>query len=242
MLGTSIAWKRSPEWKKQSLDALKPAVWMDWTFRNLDSENYFPVVFDIKETSLNRDAKNIAETSDKIWLIGNEPELSSTFIKPDVAVNFVKTWESKNWAAPGVVLSENGFLWLEEYIRLGGPVGNYWNFHMYEVNTPEDWFYKWNKLRWWMDSHKLVRPVIISETAGWDASVDQRTIMDRIVHIQQRDNLLYAVIWYSDADYWKQWEWANLRCEDGVLTDLGKHFVMLQGKKHLQFLTMVGNG
>ncbi len=242
MLGTSIAWKRDKEWIAKSLEQLNPPVWMDWTFANLGKAGYLPVVFDIKPTQLNNSAKALAKSNDSVWLIGNEPELKTTFIKPSDAAAFTKTWESKNWAAPGVILSDEGFLWLDEYIRIGGSVGNFFHFHVYEVNTPEDWAYKWNKLRWWMDSKKLVRPVIISETAGWDASVDQRTIMDKIVFIQQRDELLHSVLWYSDADYWEQWTWANLRENDGTLTTLGKHFVALQERKSLQFLTMVGNG
>ena len=75
----------------------------------------------------------------------------------------------------------------------------------------------------WMAKHNLVRPTIISETAGWDASVDQAGFLDRIAEIQAHDPLLQAVIWYSDADYWNLWLWTNFRTET-CLTALGQHY------------------
>ena len=78
-----------------------------------------------------------------------------------------------------------------------------------------------------MKAHHLVRPTIVSETAGWDATVDQTLILDEIAAIQKVDPYLDTVLWYSDTDYWKLWPWADLRTDTG-LTALGQHYVDLQ--------------
>lgn len=242
MLGLSIAHQRTQEWKNATLSNLKPSAWMDWTFDHTDDEKHLPVVFYLQEKPWNIRARGMAVECQKVWLLGNEPELATTFIAPDVAASFVSTWESPRWGAPGIILSDNGFLWLAEYRRIGGKFGTHFHCHIYEVNTPEDWAAKWWRLREWMERHNLVRPVIVSETCGWDASIDQRSIMDRIVGIQQVDKLLECVMWYPDADWWGNWKWANLRNDDGTLTQLGEHFVKLQQPRFNQFLSLVAAG
>lgn len=239
MLGTSIAHTRSKEWKAATISALNPPAWMDWTFDHTDAENHLPVVFYLQEKPWNARAREMAIDCQKIWLLGNEPELATTFIAPKVAAEFTSTWHSARWGAPGVVLSDKGFLWLDEYRRSGGKIGTHLHVHVYEVNTPEDWAAKWWRLRGWMDRQGLAIPVVVSETCGWDASVDQRRIMDKIVYIQQIDKLLECVLWYSDADWWKSWKWADLRNDDGSLTSLGEYFVSLQKRRFNQFMPMV---
>lgn len=236
-LGFSIAHQRGDAWAQQSLTMLQPPAWKDWTWAHAGEAGYIPEVYTMQSSAWNDTAMPIAREVGGVWLLGSEPELRGTYVEPVDAAQFSKRWASDVggiWGAPGIISNDSGYAWLNAYLGAGGLVGTHWHIHLYGVQTPDQWEAKWDEWRDWMIAHDLVRPTIISETAGWwmwDGQVhtasDDAGIMDRIAEIQARDPLLQTVLWYSDKDWWNLWNWANLRTNVG-LTGLGEHYVALQ--------------
>lgn len=229
MLGLSTAYQRGIEWALATLLMLNPPVWLDWTWNHAGEPNYLPMVFWMQDSAWNDIAVERAQEDGGLWLLGNEPEIPSFAVTPQEAVEFVVKWESEvggEWAAPGIITWDNGYAWLEEYLALGGLVGDYWNIHIYFASTPDEWQAKWNEFKDWMIAKNLVRPVIVTETNGWGQDANQSAIIERIRVIQRTDPLLHIVIWYSDADYWETAQWTDLRNENG-LTELGEYFVAI---------------
>ena len=226
-LGVSIGWQRGDAWRIESLEVLHPPVWKNWLWDHAGEPGYIPQVYSMRDSTLNRSAMVTANNVGGVWILGSEPELEGSYISPKVAAAFMRSWDEHTtveWGAPGIITWPGGYQWLGEYLAAAGPVGDYWHIHLYDVYTPDDWERKWDEWKQWMVDHNLVRPTIISETAGWDASVDQAGFLDRITEIQAHDPLLQVVLWYSDQDYWGLWTWADMRDGNG-LTALGEHYV-----------------
>lgn len=243
MIGASIAWQRGIEWLAVTLMLLNPPVWMDWTWQHAGEPGYLPVVFYIKDVPWNDNAIAVANEFGGVWAIGNEPELQNSFVSPQDAVAFVKKWDDEvggSWAVPGIILHEDGYKWLGEYLALGGPVGDYWNIHIYFAHTPEEWEEKWNGFKLWMKKHNLERPVIVTETNGW-GHADQALILQKIRTIQCGDPLLHTVIWYSDVDYWLEPSPTDMRVGD-TTTELGKLFLNINKCRRMFFPMIIKQG
>lgn len=224
-LGLSIAWQRGDAAISQSLAALHPPAWKNWLWDYAGDPGYVPQVYSMRKWD--EAAAQRARDRGGIWILGSEPELSGTYTEPAIAAAFSRRWAAEvggEWGAPGIITWPAGYAWLNEYMAAGGAVGTHWHIHVYDVSTADDWALRWHDWRAWMKANGAVRPTIVSETAGWDATVDQAAILDRIAAIQADDPLLAVVLWYSDRDWWRLWTWADL-LDDGGLTALGRHYV-----------------
>ncbi len=236
-LGLSIAWQRGDAWRYETIAMLNPPAWKDWTFDHVGEPGYLPEVYTMAGSQWSQAAMAKAKDDNSIWLLGSEPEVQVTYVAPEVAAEFSRQWAAQvggQWAAPGVATWDAGYAWLDAYLAAGGLVGDYWHIHVYQVYERGDWTAKWAEWKAWMVAHDVVRPTIVSETCGWWYVVnmvvhtpDQTQVMDEIVSIQAQDPLLDTVLWYSDADYWRLWVWADLRTNKR-LTRLGQHFIDVQ--------------
>ena len=229
-LGFSIAHQRGDEWKNESLAMLNPPVWKDWLYDHAGEPGYIPQVYGMIRWD-EKAAQAARLHSGDTWILGSEPELElGTHTHPEDAAEFSRRWDSEvggSWGAPGIILWDGGYDWLERYLAAGGIVGDHWHVHLYDVSTPDDWSHSWQRWRTWMARNGLERPTIIGETAGWDANVNQADILDRIAETMADDPLLETVLFYSDKDYWGLWQWADLRTDTG-LTPLGQHYLAMQ--------------
>ncbi len=216
------------------MELLNPSIWKDWQWKYRDTQGYLPSIYAMRlDIASNREAmvKAVSEGRPELWELGNEPELNTSFIAPKTAVAFCKEWQERvgrNFAAPGIIMYRHGLVWLEQYLADGGPIGDYWNIHIYFATDAKSWAVKWDMWCAWMEEHNLVRPTLISETCGMNSPVAaQKEIMSHIAGVLRTDSRLHAALWYSDADWWQLWPESNLRTEAGELTELGRHYLSL---------------
>jgi hypothetical protein len=202
---------------------------MNWIYDHNDDPSYVPMAYSLASIDPYLDAAKAA--THKTWLIGNEPDISSSYVSPTDAAIFTQRWVNEVGAAMaccGVIVHhsyDGGLQWLSNYLAAGGVVPEYWQIHIYFVPTAFEWQLSLNSFVAWMQANDVVRPIIVSETAmteGGDASALLEYVADRV-----EDGTLYAAIFYSDNDYWNLWPQSNLRNLDGTLTPLGELYIEL---------------
>ena len=207
----------------------------NWPWDHAGEPGYVPEVYAMQPSDSADAAMEMARTVGGVWILGSEPELDQTYTEPAVAAAFRPGMAYPGWRKLGRGWDHH----VAERLRLAGAIPGGRRAGWRPLAHPRirrlptgRLTAKWQEWRAWMKSHHLVRPTIVSETAGWDAAVDQALIMDEIAEIQKSDPLLDTVLWYSDTDYWKLWPWADLRT-DSSLTKLGQHYVDIHTPKEL---------
>lgn len=231
-LGVGIAWQRGDEWLAHSLELLTPQVYTNWIHDQMADDRYLPMAFSAKCSYADGYIAAAQAHPGKLWLLGNEPELSGTRTEPQEAADFAARWQAEvggAWAGFGVMVTDAGLAWLDSYLASGGPLVTHWHIHLYWQDTTVGWVADW--MRWvrWMRAHEVVRPTVVSETNLWRVAGDEaKRTLDKATDGTLPDaDLLHSVLWYSDCDYHDLWHWSDLRNEDGTLTELGDHFVTL---------------
>jgi len=229
-MGVSVAWQRGDSWADESLALLTPKLWMNWVFDHNEDAAYVPMAFSLKSIDPYLEAAKAA--THKTWLLGNEPDLSSTYISPTDAAVFSQRWVAEvgaPMACCGVIVHKDytgGLQWMSNYLAAGGVVPDYWQIHIYFVQNSFEWQLSLNSFVAWMEANDVVRPIIVSETAMTESG-DASALLE-YVNSKVDDGTIHASIWYSDLDYWTLWPQSDLRTE-GELTELGELYVRLSG-------------
>lgn len=232
-LGVGAPWQ-SGDNIPAMLERLRPAWWYDWRFEQTGAPGYVPMiwsdgVWDMHQATL---VSLFERRPDQFWLIWNEPERADQAnMAPERAAALTTEIAAHGigYAAPGVALTSDGYIWLEDYLRHGGPVPHCWHVHIYRCIKPDQWLAAWGRWRNWMHDHDVVRPTIVSETNGWtEGSYGQRRMLEQVDAVLEFDELLQAAAWF--ATRWDSWGSGvpDLLDDDGELTPTGATFAHLR--------------
>jgi len=228
-LGVGAPWQ-VPLRLDHALAMLKPAWWYDWRFEQIGSPGYVPMIWgpgtwDRHNTVLR---SLFARRPEQFWLLWNEPERSDQAdMAPQLAADATRmiAQHGIEYAAPGVALTREGYLWLDDYLRHDGPVPDCWHVHIYHCTEPDQWDSAWTAWVDWMHHHGVVRPTIVSETNAWTDGVEgQQRMVGHVAQKMDDDPLLLAIAWF--AHQWHDWinGEPNLLNDDGNLTSVGEAF------------------
>lgn len=231
--GVGMPWQ-TEQYIESALNTLHPSWWYDWRFENIAHDKYLPMIWSDAIWNNNQEVliSLFKRWPKKLWLLLNEPELvGQADMSPQDSIdllNDILIYDIE-YAFPGVSLSSDGYTWIEEYLSKSDILPNYWHVHIYNCRSANEWEDAWNKFKSWMVSNNVVKPVIISETNGWDGSVEsQCLVMNKIVETLNSDSLLFSVAWFAT-----RYEWNNgypmLFDDNNALTDVGKNFIKLRG-------------
>lgn len=208
------------------LDALRPAWWHDWRYRQMGVAGYVPSVWRMDAESIAA-ALEVAAANAQIplWLLGNEPELEAQSDTPaHIAAAACRQWVRKTgtwaipWACPGINITPHMWAgaqsWLDGYLAEKGPVPHMWHVHLY--GGPGAWRTGLATFRAWMQARRVVRPIIVSECGD---SYEPRETMQAI-RASLANGEIQAAAWFSA--YYELWNDTGLMDADGELTDTGR--------------------
>lgn len=215
------------------------AWWYDWRFQQMGTDGYMPMIWWLRTTEDNfvEGLDVAAAHHDKLWLLGNEPEMNGVW--PAEAARAVRTWRKRmgawsvDYAAPGVNLSAHrintGLTWLDAYLFEGGPVPPNWHVHIYgDVGAFVESLKRFED---WMDSNGVRRPIIVSEFA----STDEPGALMATVQGMLRSGRLREAFWFSA--YWADWPEPSLLTADGDLTQIGEAWMQAAHNVYLPHVT-----
>lgn len=237
----------------QELELLKPAHWMDWSYRPfVASETYTPMLWTGEANGLRGVSEYLEEhPGGETVLLYNEPERpEQANMKPETARYWTQwflraMWDTGiefQWAAPGVSINMqdyDGLEWLTEYVRglrrRGISRPSYWHVHLYRSTTVEQLRAAWSRWQNWYITWGEDAPVVISEVCAENVPVDQqKRIMDECRELLSRgeDQGAVGVYWFA-SHLPSESDWPNARlCELGEqgarLTPLGEHWIGLK--------------
>lgn len=158
----------------------------------------------------------------QLWFLGNEPERAEqSDTSPADFADAMRTWRALvggPWAGPGILWGDPGRVWLDAYLRLGGPIPDVWAIHIYGSLDIAGWLDQYNHALGWLSSRNLHQPVWVTETNGSGALMR---------YLAWRDNLV--AYWYCAHDPFGDNRAADLHDAQGQLTHLGRVFAGLQG-------------
>ena len=227
--GVGCPWQNAEAdntWYQRVLDLLQPPWWYDWQFHQIGRDGYVPMLWAMRRDGYYAEAMSKARAYPRtFWLMGNEPEApEQSATDPSEAAETMRRWmydTGVRFAAPGVILNNRGFAWLDDYLAFGGPVPMAWHVHNY-AQTVEAWSLWLDEFNHWMYDNKVLRPVIVSETAIDKQDMNEQVPLLAVIGNALSAHKVQAVAWFS-AEYASH-SWTNLT-EGDELTSLGKHFV-----------------
>lgn len=196
--------------------------WTNWKADCMGMEGYMPMVWACKLSTLfTRHIERAQHAPRQTWLLGNEPESRfQSDTTPSEFADAARSWLALvgiSWAGPGILWGDEGRAWLDEYLRLGGPLPSAWAIHIYGSADVQGWSNQYTHARRWLAEHNAVRPIWVTETNGSEALM--RT--------------LYAsplvAYWYCTHDGLANMGYADLHDAGGQLTHLGHVYRELRG-------------
>ncbi len=205
----------------------RPKCWINW-LHDQDHYLYFPMVWSMKQIKgqHNEIISSPSASTNKVWLLGNEPEESSqSDTSPEDFVIACRYWKKKvglSFAVPGILWGENGRKWWSEYKRLRGPKPDAYHIHIYSFNGESYRSQLEDALRTFND-----RPLIISEAAGWWTVIPmlqseiQGAIKDSI-----SNGMIPAAFWFSAhyGSFKSWWRATDLVTVGFDITDVGRTY------------------
>lgn len=224
-LCTTYRHQYGAESAQQAAQLLGYPCYHNWIADSYGVPGHTPFAYSLYPSYL---AGYVAEAKDgEFWLLGNEPNIGSTFTKSSAAAEFTRGWVAQTdtaWACCGTLQHyEHGYLlaWLDGYLAAGGAIPDVWHIHIYFVDNA-GWDATLAQFRAWMTANDVVRPVIISETAQTNGDAEP---LLRHVAKAVCDGRVQAVYWYiGDRDFHSFAPSSQLTI-DGAITNLGKTFV-----------------
>lgn len=219
---------------------LSPAWHMDWRYTSglMGDDDYVPMIWWLRQTEPNfvQGLDMAAAHPDKLWLIGNEPELNG--VTPLEAVRAMNQWRKRfAWsietALPGVNISMHiigqALAWLEQYVNKGGVIPDNWHVHIYgDAPAFEE---SLSLFEQWMGRKGVRQPVIVSE---FGSATNPGYLMHMVEGMLKAGRLNMAA-WFSA--YYEAWNETGLLTADGDLTEIGELYT---AERHMVYLpTMV---
>lgn len=234
-----------PTWYSRALTTLRADRWYNWlpdaihsadmasTLTKEQDDGHIPMVWKCNTDWVER----IAPTSEpgSFWLLGNEPYVQSK-VSPQEAVDAVTLWRQlapdTGIGFPGIYwdIFEHGKQWLEEYVRLGGPMPDAWTGHFYPYTTR----YWDNSFPEMLEFFRYIAdlPFLLTETGGaYDDEELILGVMDRAAKAYRCGDAR-LVIWFS-AYYEADFPWCDLLTENYELTSIGKHWMLQKPEMYL---------
>lgn len=225
-LGIGLPWQwaeSDPGYYARALALLSPPSWYTWKADCLGQPGFTPMVWQPKLGPHFTKAIEAAQHGPRTtWLLGNEPERQEQAnVSPADFVAAIQVWLALvggQWAGPGILWGDEGRWWLYEYIKLGGPIPDYWAIHIYGSRDSRGWFDQYHHARRFFAELRVHRPVWVTETNGGEQLMRDLAASD------------ITAYWYSAHDPFGDNRAADLTNADATsLTELGRLYVSLQG-------------
>jgi len=228
--GVGIPWQRAaddPLWYSRVLKKLQPTCWYNWLNDQTHHANYTPMLWRCNAVNVANTLFTAQAVGEQLWFIGNEPEQTSqSNTTPQDFVDGVIAWQESvggQIALPGLYWDtyEHGKAWLDEYVRLGGPIPDYWAVHMYQPAG-----HQWRAGFPGMIEHLrgiADIPILLTECGGsYNDEACILEVMHEVWLAVERGDVQAA--WWFSAYYEADMPHNNLLTDDGKLTPIGEAY------------------
>ena len=224
--------KDDPTWYATARKRLgEDRPWYNWLNDQTHQETYTPMLWRCNPVNVANYAVAAAMLDAPLFLLGNEPENpKQSNTSPQDFADAVVMWRQQvpgMIALPGVYFDDAkwGKKWMQEYVRLGGPMPDVWAVHMYQPYQ-----HQWdNSFPLMLDYLRSIKdlPVLLTECGG--SYNDEECILSVMDCVKQavRSGDVRAAYWFS-AYYEADLPFNDLLTHDGKLTPIGKEFVKEQ--------------
>lgn len=227
-MGWSVAWQQGDDMAANGV-ALMPGVpWHNWIYDHLDNANYMPTAYSLR-SSYQQQYIDAAVTHDaRLWLLGSEPNLASTYIDPAEAAESVRMWVAE-YAGPiaccGTVQWAGWQEWMDGYLLASGPKTPYCLIHIFDRFA----YPPYREFQDWLAANDWQCEILVTEAANpWGSVADNIILMDGLARLVA-DGRIRAVTAYSLYDWHNIWHVTDLTNADATeLTPLGLHWLSLQ--------------
>jgi hypothetical protein len=247
-LGCGIPWQNhevNAAVLDNALATLSPSWFYDWKHGQMHRPGYHGMLWACDRTTYEqRVAFNAAVAAakskpERLFFLGNEPERvdqsqTTVWAFGAAAKEFRRRVPNVPLALPGIMINDAGLYWMAGYHVLVGMgkalVPDFWHVHNYAWTT-EQWENNLERFQRWTRDAGMVRPIIVSETAGAMGGYPTMTsdatnllLMER-VKAALRAGDIQAAAWMSSM--WHAWPGpaSDLLRADGRVTSLGREFV-----------------
>lgn len=244
MLGVGVPWQwaeRDSEYYDRAWRNLGQPAWYSWKWDAMGRPGFMPMAWCPR---LGSDYTRVLQAAHRapvrsVWLLGNEPERADqSDVSSDEFADAVRVWLAligRRWAGPGILWGDEGRWWLDEYIKLGGPLPDIWAIHIYGSLDVAGWLDQLFHARRWFAEMRATRPIWVTETNGSEA----------LMRFLAAEPSLTAY-WYCARDPFGHNAAYDLLDAEGKPTHLGRVFRSLQtgpegagSGTHRQYLPMI---
>lgn len=232
--GLCIPWQGGEidsDYYARVISEFNPPCWYNHKF-DMGGDSYLPMLWEA--SSVNQYASGIqAAQSGNIWLLGNEPEVSTqSNDTPAEFASAVRYWKNnigRPFAIPGILWGQAGRDWWTEYEKLNAPKPDAYHIHIYAYSGVSWYNHLNNALQVFTD-----RPLIISECGGWSLSPAENAEIMRNIHTALVLRRIPAAFWFSS--HYSTWDpsWLYTDClnKNEVITDVGSSYKYWCHKKN----------
>jgi hypothetical protein len=217
--------ENDPDWYDIALGKIKHDCWINWLYGQTMRDKYVPMLWRCNAQWVMMAADYARSLGDRFWLLGNEPNLAKQSNTPPAQfVEATIMWREQvggEIGLPGIFWDRfgHGKQWLDEYIRLGGPLPDAWSVHLYQMRS-DSWIETLPEMLEYL--RKIADlPVLLTECG---CSLDDDEFIYSIVEQAKkavRVGDVRAAFWFS-AYYERDMPWNNLLTYDGELTQWGE--------------------
>ncbi len=228
MLFCGVPWQwaeTDPTYYTRTVEALGCEAWINWQYRDASMDGNVPLVWRAELGPEFTEAMQFMVDAKGQWtvmLLGNEPESKwQSDTSPQDFAAAANTWQALvggKWGGPGILWGDEGRVWLEAYLRLGGPVPSVWAIHIYGSSDTQGWLDQYQDAQRWFAAHGVERPLWITETNG---------SADLMRYLSGEPSIV--AFWYSTRDWFGSMAASDLHDASGQLTQLGELYASLHG-------------
>ena len=227
-IGWSVAWQQGDSMAANALETARPSIWHNWVYDHLDDPTYVPMAYSLRPAAQDKYLEAALTHDSRLWFLGSEPNLASTYIDPAEAAESVRRWQAE-YVGPiaccGTVQWAGWREWMDGYLAANGPKTPYCHVHIFDQFA----YPPYREFRDWLDANDWQCEIIVSETANpWGTVADNIILMDGLARLVA-DGSIRAAAWYSIYDWHGIWHLTDLMNADATeSTPLGEHLLSLQ--------------
>ena len=232
--GVAIPWQNAevdPAYYQRAINKLKPPCWYNHKFDGIGPK-YTPMLWQASSVEKYASGVSASGIGDKVWFVGNEPEISSqSDDTPEEFASGVEFWDkniNKPFAVPGILWSEKGRAWWIDYKKLDAPESDCYHIHIYAYGA-EDW------MRQLQDALKVFndKPLIVSECGGWFLMPMLQSEIMQSVYTAIALKWISAAFWFSAHYGTYESCWSSTDCLDAneSITDVGRSYKYWSSKQ-----------